>query len=147
MEEFLAGVMEEEFECRVEDGSLGAVSEGILRLRRAALRGEFRDIDRLYDQWRQRQASGGGKIVARAVEAEGGDEDDEDDGEGEDEDEDEDGSEEEWNGIQDEEGDVDMDMDMDMDEAPALVVKAPREKVQPEVDKEGFTKVVGRKKR
>jgi pre-rRNA-processing protein TSR2 len=37
------------------------------------------------------------------------------------------------------------DDDVDMGDAPALV-RAPREKAEPEIDEDGFTKVVGKKR-
>ena len=37
--------------------------------------------------------------------------------------------------------------DVEMDEAPQLVEKPKREKLEPEVDEDGFTKVTGRRKK
>ena len=57
-----------------------------------------------------------------------------------DQDTDDDEDEEEWNGFQDT-------PDVDMDEAPAMVdANQPKKKPEPEIDEEGFTKVVGKKK-
>ena len=37
--------------------------------------------------------------------------------------------------------------DIEMSDAPQLVDKAKKEKLEPEVDEDGFTKVVGRRKK
>ncbi|MCJ1356628.1 MAG: hypothetical protein MMC33_006623 [Icmadophila ericetorum] len=153
VEEFLGNIMAEEFECVVEDGSLGVVSAELLRLRRLALRGNFGAIDRMWEEWQVRERAGGGQRVV-GVEGKGKGkgkvEEGSLDGESGEEESESESEEEEWNGIQDDDGDGDVEMEdayADV-EAPELVTtKVHREKMLPEVDEDGFTKVVGRKKR
>ena len=72
-------------------------------------------------------------VITQQSQAE--EEDDEEDGDDDDD--------EGWNGFED-----NNKMDVDMDEAPALVdAGASQKKQQPEIDEDGFTKVVSRKKR
>ncbi|KAK0922092.1 rRNA accumulation-related protein [Friedmanniomyces endolithicus] len=131
LEEFLLQVMADEFECVVEDESEVEVARGIWGLRKG-LRGEsggdrlagFRELE---GRWRNRGAM---KVDFRVIQNEAEDEEEE---------------EEEWDGFGE-----DMDVDMTAAEeavprlVPALVKK---ERVEPVVDDDGFTKVVGKKKR
>lgn len=116
IQEFLQGVMEDEFEVVVEEGdpSLWKVAEQIVRTRKGCAAGDFSSVGLLRERWAENKG--------RKVEYErGGDED----GESSDEDSESEGG-----------------ADLDMDEAPALV----REKEEPEVDEDGFTKVTRKKK-
>jgi len=89
------------------------------------MKGEFGEVDGLWEAWREKQAKGGHeKILFKRGE----------DMEGEDTD---------W----DEDEEDDEDEDEEMGEAPQLVEKPKKEKVEPEVDEEGFTKVAARRKR
>lgn len=130
LEEFMLQVMNDEFDVNVEDGSGEEVAAKIVGLRKLTLQGDFTLVDEMYQQWQQRQGRGGnGKIKFQHLDR-GEDEDDTDwDSDDMEEEEEEKG-----------EGDIEM------DEAPALV-KAPKEKVQPKVDDEGFTEVVSKKRR
>lgn len=123
LEDVLIQVMNDEFDVVVDDESAGPVAAEIMAIRGQVARGEFGVIQEMWEKWQakkqQKAAAGFEKVEAR-------DEDQETDDE---EDEDEDGENE----------------DVDMGEAPALV-RAPKEKVQPEVDEDGFTKVVGKKR-
>jgi pre-rRNA-processing protein TSR2 len=124
VQEFLAAVMEDEFDMVIDVGDPGLwqVAEQIVRVRRDCAAGVFANVELLG----RRFAEKGGKVDA--VKLEGGSEDeDEDDEDDEGEDDGDDGD------------------DVDMDEAPPLV-KAPRQKVEPEVDEDGFTKVTKRKR-
>lgn len=121
LEEFLLQVMNDEFDVNVEDGSAEEVAVEILRLRKEVLRGDFAGVDAMTRAWEERRGRGERVGFLRGEDEEGSTEG-----------ESEDGYEEE---------------DVEMGEAPLAVVKAPREKAGPEVDEEGFTKVVGRKKR
>ena len=128
LEEFLLQVMNDEFEVNVEDGSGEEVAAKIVGLRKLCGRGDFEVVDEMLGRWRERQARGGERVAFRRMRE--GDDDEE-----EEEDSDDDEEEEE----------VD-DEDVEMDDAPELV-KAPKEKIVPKVDEEGFTEVVGKKRR
>ncbi|KAA6413294.1 MAG: hypothetical protein FRX48_03038 [Lasallia pustulata] len=126
VEEFLLQVLNDEFEIVLEDGSAQEIAAQIVGLRKLTLQGDFKLVDDMYARWKDRQSRGSGAVVIQHVER-GEDEDDTD-----------------WDSDNvEEEPDNE---DVDMGEAPALI-HAPKEKPQPEIDKDGFTKVVGKKKR
>jgi pre-rRNA-processing protein TSR2 len=125
----LLQVMGDEFDLLVEDGSEIVVARDIMKYRALCGNGEFGEVDRLYEMWRQNRngaVSAGGNIRRSEVEGE-----DSEDDSGDDEDEDEDGDEDM--------GDVDMEGTEDAGPS--------RERHEPEVDEDGFTKVVGKKRR
>ncbi|KAJ9364259.1 putative pre-rRNA processing protein [Paecilomyces variotii] len=126
LEDVLIQVMNDEFDVVVDDGSAGDVAVQIMEMRAQTQRGEFGEIRAMYEAWKEKMDKKGANAAGLFRKVDARDEDQETD---EDEDEDD-----------EEEGDVEM------DEAPALT-RAPRERVEPEVDEEGFTKVVGKKKR
>ena len=119
VEAVLLQVMQDEFDLNVEDESEIPVAETIMELRKQTSDGDFSGVEAIKKRWEER----GGKIPAnlQVVEHTHG-EDDESSDESE-----------------DDEDDIEMG-----DAAPA---PAPREKVEPEVDDDGFTKVVSKKKR
>ena len=123
--------MADEFEVVVEDGSTEEVAGRIVAVRRECGRGEFGAVRAMWERWRGGLREG---VWVDGGEGSAGDTDTDGEGEGE-------GDDGEWNGIEDEE-----DGDVEMGEAPE-VVKVPKEKLLPEVDEEGFTKVVGKKRR
>lgn len=127
VEEFMLQVMNDEFDVNVEDGSGEEISAKIIGLRKLTLQGDFAMVDEMYSKWQERQGRGSGERINFHHFSRDDHEDETD-----------------WDsdGI-DEEDDND---DVEMGEAPALV-KTPKEKVQPKVDEEGFTEVVGRKRR
>jgi len=129
IETFLLQVMLDEFEVNVDDESGYEVAEQILRLRRDCAKGDFREVVAMKEKWDRK--GGKSEDVGKMFEKrERNEEEDETDG-----------SEEE-----DEDGDEDKDEDeaVDMDEAPPLVrVKEP---FVPEVDEDGFTKVMKKKR-
>lgn len=126
LEEFMLQVMNDEFDVNVEDGSGEEISAKIIGLRKLTLQGDFTMVDEMYSKWQDRQSKGtGGKISFQHVTT------------------DDDEIETDWDSDDIDEED---DSDVEMGEAPALV-KATKEKVQPKVDDEGFTEVVGRKRR
>ncbi|KAL8649614.1 MAG: hypothetical protein Q9210_004298 [Variospora velana] len=127
LEEFLLQVMDDEFEVNVEDDSGAEIASKILGLRKLTLQGDFGIVDEMLARWKERESRGGERVRFQ----QGQENDDHEEHEEEDSDEDVEEEEEE---------------DVDMEEAPPLV-KAPKEKVVPRVDDEGFTEVVGRKKR
>ena len=128
LEDVLIQVMMDEFEVAVDDGSPAEVAAQIFAGRAKILAGNLSDVDQLYDRWQQRQRSARErpniKFVASPT-----------DGSGEDDE------------VNDDDDDDDELDDIDMDEAPQLVLSVRKEKTEPEVDEDGFTKVIGKKKR
>lgn len=117
LEDVLIQVMNDEFDVVVDDESAAAVAAQIMDMKAQTVRGEFGGIQEMWEKWQKKsQQKSAAANLFKKVEAR--DEDQETD---EDED-DEDGE------------------DAEMDDAPALV-RAPREKVEPEVDEDGFTVV------
>lgn len=116
VEEVLLQVMFDEFEVNVEDESAFSVAEQIIRLRKQCAKGKFDEVEELSQRYQARKD--------KALQfTRGKDQESEDDAW-------EDGSE---------------DNDIEMDEAPPLAPTL-KEKPDPEVDEDGFTKVT-RKKR
>ena len=126
LEEVLLQVMLDEFEVVVDDDSAFEVAQRIWKGRVKVLNGDFQEVQEMYEKWRK---NGGGKVKAVQKPDDEGQETD-----GSDE-------EEEWNGIQDADGDEEM------VEATTLVEKPRRERIEPQVDEEGFTMVQSKKKR
>jgi len=127
LEEILAQVMSDEFEVVVDDGSLEEVARKIYTGRAQILHGDASVVERLMSIWKERKQK---KTIIQAVQ-----------GPELDQETDNDEDEEEWNGFEDS-------SDVDMDDAPALVDShQPLKKPGPEMDEEGFTKVIGKKKR
>lgn len=126
VEEFVLQYMNDEFEANVEDGSGEEVAAKIVGLRKLTLQGDFVMVDDMYRQWQERQANGGSVRMNFQVV---------------DRDENEDDTDSDSDDVSEED-----DGDVEMREAPALV-NAPKEKVQPKVDDDGFTEVVGKKRR
>ena len=120
-------VMNDEFDVNVEDGSAEEVAAKIIGLRKLTLQGDFTMVDEMYSKWQERQSKGsaGGKINIQHISRE--DNEDETDWDSDD--------------IEDED-----DGDIEMGEEPELV-KVPKEKIQPRIDEDGFTEVLGRKRR
>ncbi|KAJ5899522.1 hypothetical protein N7495_004266 [Penicillium taxi] len=118
IEDILIQVMNDEFDVVVDDDSAANVAVDIMEMKQQTERGEFTNIQALWETWQSKSLQRSAAAnMFKQVEAQ--DEEQETDGE-------------------------DDDVDMDMDEAPELV-RAPRE--EPEVDEDGFTKVVGKKRR
>lgn len=119
--------MNDEFEIVLEDESAQEIAAKIVGLRKLTLQGDFTMVDDMYARWKDRQSRGSGTVTIQHVER-GEDEDDTD-----------------WDSDDMEEEEPNNE-DVDMDEAPALL-HVPNEKPQSEIDEDGFTKVVGKKKR
>ena len=117
IQEFLSGVMEDEFELVMEEGdpSLWKVAEQIVRVRRGCGMGDFGAVEMLRERW--------GENRGRKIEVRRGDDEEQ---------------ETDWDSDEESGG-----ADVDMDEAPALVKV--KEKAEPEVDEDGFTKVSRKK--
>ncbi|KAK4945785.1 rRNA accumulation-related protein [Elasticomyces elasticus] len=134
LEEVLLQVMVDEFEVVVDDGSAEEVARNIWAGITKLKSGDTGGLEDLYNKWQEKQKKGGEKVVGivRGEDKEAEDTD---------WDEDDDDEEGEWNGFPDR-------ADVDMDDAPPLVdASKPKQKLEPEVDDEGFTKVVGKKRR
>ena len=124
VETVLLQVMFDEFEVNVEDDTAFEVAENIVSIRKKTLDGDFSQVDSLNEAWLARKgkpAAGTFKKVERT------DEDDETDWDSDDYEEDE-----------DDEGDTNM--------SEVTSTNIPREKPKPEVDEEGFTKVISKKR-
>ena len=128
VEEFLLQVMNDEFDVNVEDGSGEEIAAKMVGLRKMTLQGDFAMVDEMHAKWTERQKKGGDAVRFQHVVR--GEQDDDTDWDSGDEDTDE---------------DEEMD-DAPMDDTPALA-KASKEKIQPRIDEEGFTEVVGKKRR
>ncbi|GFF39595.1 pre-rRNA-processing protein TSR2 [Aspergillus udagawae] len=124
LEDVLIQVMNDEFDVVVDDESAAPVAAQIMAIREQTVRGEFGFVQELWEAWQKKAQQKGNNVAAAFKRVEAEDDEDTDDEEDEDED----------------------DEDVDMGEAPALV-RAPRDRVEPEVDEDGFTKVVGKKRR
>ncbi|KAB2571233.1 putative pre-rrna processing protein [Lasiodiplodia theobromae] len=125
IETVLLQVMEDEFEVRLEDDSEVAVAATIVKIKNEISNNVFETVDAMEHRWRKRRGKGPNlanvEVVQEGTQDASGSDDDDDDYEDDD--------------------------DMDMGEAPQLVPAPPKEKVEPEVDEDGFTKVVGKKRR
>ncbi|ETI19602.1 hypothetical protein G647_09436 [Cladophialophora carrionii CBS 160.54] len=139
LEEVLLQVMTDEFEVVVDDDSAEEVARGIWSGCAKLVDGDTSGLQALYEKWQERQKKGGEPKVeiVRAEDKEGEetDWDDEDD---------DDDDENDWKADR---------PDVNMDEAPPLVdidwmpKRACKNKPEPEIDEEGFTKVVGKNKK
>ncbi|KAI9669783.1 MAG: hypothetical protein M1829_005038 [Trizodia sp. TS-e1964] len=118
VETTLLQVMFDEFEVNVDDESAALVADAVMAVRRTTLQGDFALVDEMNRRW----VAGRGAGVSGYREVGGAEEE-----------------EEESESESDEDGDVEM------EEAPALV-RAKRADPGPEVDEDGFTKVVGKKR-
>ena len=125
VEEFMLQVMNDEFDINVEDGSGEEIAAKIVGLRKLTSRGDFVMVDEMYQKWQERQAKGGGRVQIQHVQR-AENEDDTD-----------------WDSVDMED---DSGEDVEMEQAPAIA-KASKEKIQPKIDDDGFTEVVGRRKR
>lgn len=132
LEEVLLQVMVDEFEVVVDDGSATETAQGIWSGLTKLRSGDVTELHEMYIKWQEKQKKGGKEVVGIVAG---------ENKEAEETDWDESDEEEERNGLPDR-------ADVDMDEAPPLVnASQPRQRVEPEVDEDGFTKVVSKKKR
>ena len=127
LEEVLLQVMNDEFDVVVDDGSAAEIAGKIIEIRAEIGKGQLDRLGRLWEEWKTRKGGREARDMFKRVET------------GE-EDQDTDGDEEEW---VDDEDDDEEDGDVVMED----VSRQPRERTEPEVDEDGFTKVVGKKKR
>jgi pre-rRNA-processing protein TSR2 len=124
LEEVLLQVMNDEFEIVVDDGSAEEVARKIWGSAEKLQGGDATELREMYAKWQDKQTKGGEKLTGIVR----GEDKEEDETDWDDEDDDEEGE------------DVEL---MDAPSVPAL----PKQKVEPEIDEDGFTKVVSKKKR
>ncbi|KAF2136402.1 uncharacterized protein K452DRAFT_362560 [Aplosporella prunicola CBS 121167] len=128
VETILLQVMEDEFEVRLEDESEVAVAHTIMKIHTEIFHeAKFTTVDAMEKRWVDRRGKGPNLGNVRVVENDGTNNNNNDD--------DDDVYTDEEDGE-----------DMDMDEAPPLVPTAPKEKPEPEVDEDGFTKVIKKRR-
>lgn len=123
LEDVLVQVMLDEFEVVVDDDTPAEVAACIVRGRQRILQGDYSEVDQMLARWEEKRSKGPEKLTFTKVEK--GDEDQDTDWESSGEDAE----------------------DVEMDEAPQLVPARQREKPEPEIDEEGFTKVARKNKR
>lgn len=124
VETVLLQVMIDEFEVNVDDDSGTEVAGNIMRARAECAIGQFDEVNKLSQRF---QNLGGKKVDQMFKKAEDADQDTDWESDDDDEDDNEDGA------------------DVEMGDAPALP-SAPKEKPEPEVDDDGFTKVTHKKR-
>lgn len=121
LEVVLLQALEDEFGVRLEDETEVAVAREIMNIRKETAEGNFSTVDALQARWLERKGkairTGPIQVVERNQEGE-------------------------WDSVDEE---SDEDDDVEMSDAPALVT--PKEKPAPEMDEEGFTKVVGKRRK
>lgn len=118
----LLQVLEDEFGVRLEDETEVNLGREIMALRKEILEGKTDIVDKLQKKWGE---SKGKEVDTGSVSVKESNQD------------------AEWDSVDEESGEDDG--DVEMGDAPALVPAKP--KADLEVDEEGFTKVVGKKKR
>lgn len=121
IEVMLLQVLEDEFGVRCEDETEVAVAQEIMKIRKEVGEGSFAIVEALKQKWESRKGKevNTGSVQVKEVEQEG-----------------------DWDSVDEESG---SDDDVEMGNAP--VAAPPKEKPAPEVDEDGFTKVVGKKRR
>jgi pre-rRNA-processing protein TSR2 len=132
LEEVLLQVMIDEFEVVVDDDSAENIARQIWSGVQKLQKGETEELKQLWEKWEEKRRNTGGKEISGIVRGE------DKEGEETDWDDEDDEDEEEFNGFPDR-------PDVSMAEAQQLSAK--KEKIEPEIDEDGFTKVVGKKKR
>lgn len=121
VEVMLLQVLEDEFGIRLEDETEVAVAREIMVIKKEVSEGNFSKVDALQKKWEERK---GKEVATGDVRVKEGNQD------------------AEWDSVDEE---SDEDEDEEMGEAPALVPAKP--KPAPEVDDDGFTKVVGKRRK
>jgi pre-rRNA-processing protein TSR2 len=123
IEVILLQALEDEFGVRLEDESEVTVARDIFKIKGEVQRGELATVDALQKKWEERKGKEV-KVPGNLQIQEG------------------------WEGDEGDSGDEETDSedgDVEMGDAPELV-PAKKEKAQPEVDEDGFEKVVGKRK-
>ncbi|KAF2194048.1 hypothetical protein K469DRAFT_734624 [Zopfia rhizophila CBS 207.26] len=124
VEVVLLQALEDEFGVRLEDETEVTVAREIMNIRKETAEGNFSTVDALQAKWEARKGkavpTGNVQITERNQDAD-------------------------WDSVDEESGSDEEDGDIDMTDAPPLVPAKPRP--APEVDEEGFTKVVGKRRK
>ncbi|KAF1999262.1 hypothetical protein P154DRAFT_437520 [Amniculicola lignicola CBS 123094] len=123
VEVLLLQVLEDEFEIRLEDESEVVVAEQIMKIREQTAQGDYTAVEELQTRWEARKGKPVSTAKIQVIEHK---------------------QDAEWDSV-DEESGSDEDGDVDMADAPPLVPAKP--KPAPQVDDEGFTRVVGKKRK
>jgi len=116
----LLQVMEDEFEVVVDDGSEVPVAMKVMQIRTEVKDGDFRTVDDMLAKWQERKDKPAPPVKVQS----------QSDGE-------ESVDDEDW----------EDDRDTEMTDTPTLTYSAPKPKHHPEMDEDGFTKVIGKKRR
>lgn len=119
----LLQVLEDEFEVVVEDDSEVQVAATIVKIRAETSEGNFRTVDEMWERWKEKKDRPAPEVKVQSQS------DDEESVDGEESDED---------------GDGDTEM---ADASVNETVPLKKERPAPDVDQEGFTKIVGKKRR
>ncbi|GAP86796.1 putative pre-rRNA-processing protein tsr2 [Rosellinia necatrix] len=123
IEETLLQVMFDEFEADIDDQSEAEVADRIMKCRAQCAVGDFELVEMLRARWLDTK---GKKVIAQVAA---------------DQDQDTD-----WDSGSDDDEGANGDGDLEMEDAPQLVPVAPKERPQPEIDEDGFEKVLRRKR-
>lgn len=126
VEQFLLQVMNDEFDLNVEDESAQEVAANIVAFRKSTLAGDFTKIDTLYLRWQDKQSRGGDIVKFQHVETG------------------EDNGDTQSDSDDSEETETEQDVDI---EKPMMTARLSKEKVVARTDEDGFTEVIGRRKR
>lgn len=121
LETVMLQVMQDEFDVNVEDESEVPVAADIMRLSKQIAEGDLGGVEQVRMRWEKR----GGKVGKVNVVEHKHDEDEDD---------------------EEEEDEEDGGVDVEMGDAPAQLVPV-KERPEPEVDEDGFTTVVSKKRR
>lgn len=123
IEVVLLQALEDEFGVRLEDETEVGVAKDILKIRMEVMGGDFSTVDDLHARWEARKGKEvrTGDVKVQQIEQEG-----------------------DWDSVDEE---SDSDDDVEMGDAPPLVAAKPKAKPMPEIDEDGFEKVVGKKRK
>jgi pre-rRNA-processing protein TSR2 len=124
VEIMLLQILEDEFGTRLEDETEVEVARDIMLIHKEISEGDCSSVDKLQKRWEARK---GKEVATGNVNIKESNQD------------------ADWDSVDEESDEDGEDGDVDMSDAPALVAAKP--KTAPEVDDDGFTKVVGKKKR
>lgn len=117
--------MNDEFEVAVDDDSAADIADRICELKSGIEKGDYARVQAMWEDYKTKQEGAGRDPTSLFKKVEARDEDQE----------------------TDEEEDDDEGSDVDMEDAPTTAARPQRQREEPEVDEDGFTKVASKKKR